>query len=191
MDKRTLPRSKESNKARSEAMKKRWAEGVFDDRDGTGKRKPCSEETKKKLSKAMKKSWKQGKWDTETYANREFNSSGRGRGGFRKDIGHYVRSRWEANYARYMNWECIDYLYEPETFYLKELDCRYTPDFVVGDYEPVYIEVKGYDTPEHRKKREAFRKQYGYKLKVIGPKRYYELEGKYGKLIKGWEKKER
>ena len=75
-------------------------------------------------------------------------------GGKREDIGLYVRSRWEANYARYLNflvenksirrWE-----YEPDTFEFKGIKRGtrfYTPDFKVyeNNGDIIYHEVKGW-----------------------------------------------
>src|SRR3990172_2886201 len=46
---------------------------------------------------------------------------GSAKGGTRTDLGFYVRSSWEANYARYLKWlqsngEIIEWHYEPDTF---------------------------------------------------------------------------
>lgn len=82
------------------------------------------------------------------------NPYSRARGGHRQDIGIYVRSRWEANYARYLNHmkstgEIQDWEYEPDTFRFHGFNDRphtYTPDFRVtrtdGGIE--YHEVKGW-----------------------------------------------
>ena len=45
----------------------------------------------------------------------------RAKGGTRKDLGFYVRSTWEANYARYLKWlqlngQIEEWAYEPKTF---------------------------------------------------------------------------
>lgn len=118
------------------------------------------------LGSQTKERWKNGKYDHIT-------PSDKFRGGYRKDLGYYFRSSWEANYARYLNYRGIVWEYEPKRFYLKELDCTYLPDFRLED--GTYIEVKGWDTREARIKRKAFRKQYGYKLIVIGRFRYNKL----------------
>jgi hypothetical protein len=75
------------------------------------------------------------------------------KGGFREDLGLYVRSAWEANWARYLTWlvslgEIRKWEYEPETFEfpIRKGSRFYTPDFrVVNRDETVeYHEVKGY-----------------------------------------------
>src|ERR1019366_2776041 len=38
------------------------------------------------------------------------------KGGYRQDLGHYVRSNWEADFARVLQWKKLEYKYEPETF---------------------------------------------------------------------------
>lgn len=74
--------------------------------------------------------------------------------GTREDLGIYVRSRWEANYARYLNWlkslgEIRDWKYEPDTFEFADIKRGtrfYTPDFKITEKngETVYHEVKGW-----------------------------------------------
>ena len=39
-----------------------------------------------------------------------------GKHSFRKDLHHYCRSKWEANYCRYLLWLGKKYQYEPKTF---------------------------------------------------------------------------
>ena len=63
------------------------------------------------------------------------------RGGYRDDLCHYVRSRWEANVARLLKFLGLTYEYEPKRFNLS--DSSYLPDFYVKDLDH-YIEVKGY-----------------------------------------------
>lgn len=67
-------------------------------------------------------------------------------GGTRADIGFYVRSRMEANYARYLAWllaqgEITGWAYEPYTFDfpIARGTRTYTPDFAVWE--------KGADSP--------------------------------------------
>ena len=79
----------------------------------------------------------------------------RGRGGKRPDLGGlYVRSRWEANWARYLNLlidrgEVSTWEYEPTTFSFEGVagaPLAYTPDFLVTypDGRSEYQEVKGW-----------------------------------------------
>ena len=42
------------------------------------------------------------------------------KGGIRTDLNAYFRSTWEANYARILNYESIEWKYEAKTFQLDE-----------------------------------------------------------------------
>jgi len=64
-----------------------------------------------------------------------------GKGGYREDLHHYVRSSWEANVARIFLLNGIGYEYEKHRFILE--DCSYCPDFYLPEFD-TYIEVKGY-----------------------------------------------
>jgi hypothetical protein len=63
----------------------------------------------------------------------------------RPDLNEYFRSRWEANYARYLRALGRQYVYEPGQFVVTLPDGTqhaYRPDFLVdGTY---YVEIKGY-----------------------------------------------
>lgn len=118
-------------------------------------------------------------------------------GGFREDIGIYVRSTWEANYARYLNWlkangHIVGWEYEPDTFQfpVKRGTRFYTPDFKVmldgGMIE--YHEVKGYMSPKSATALKRMARHYP-QLKVVlidGPT-YKDIRKKVGSLIQGWE----
>jgi hypothetical protein len=107
----------------------------------------------------------------------------RGKGGIRNDIGFYVRSTWEANFARVLKYQQKDFEYEPRAFPLKS-GKFYIPDFKVDD---CYYEVKGYMTNEANKKLTEFYEQYpNIQLKIVGPPEYNELRSVYGGLI-NWE----
>lgn len=107
-----------------------------------------------------------------------------GRGGFREDIGLYVRSSWEANFARTLIHEGKAFEYEPDSFTLQ--DGRvYTPDFKVDN---IFYEVKGWWTESARSKFDAFKEQFpSIEMKIIGPDEYNILKDKYSKLIIHWE----
>lgn len=120
------------------------------------------------------------------------------RAGKREDLGIYVRSTWEANYARYLKWleekgEISGWRYEPETFWFESIKRgtrSYTPDFRVdllsGAVE--YHEVKGWN---HPKGATALRRMAKYhpkiKIVLIDTKRYRALERSVGKLVPLWE----
>jgi len=108
-------------------------------------------------------------------------------GGFRKDLGCYFRSNWEANYARILQFEGKHWMYEPTTFHLDE--GTYTPDFSVEGIEG-FIEIKGrIDDEIAMKKVKAFIiKHSEISVIFIGPKEYDELRKHYKKLV-AWEGK--
>jgi len=118
-------------------------------------------------------------------------------GGKRDDLGGlYVRSSWEANYARYLNFlvsngEILGWEYEPDTFEfpVKRGNIAYTPDFKIinNDGSVEYHEVKGYMDKDSAVKLKRMEKYYPtIKVVVIGKDEYTMLK-KWAKLINGWE----
>lgn len=117
--------------------------------------------------------------------------------GRRADLGIYVRSRWEANYARYLNWlksrgEIRDWSYEPDTFEfpVKRGTRFYTPDFKVtlnsGEIE--YHEVKGYMDQKSRTALNRMARYYPHiKVIVVDRDAYLEIRRKLGRVIPNWE----
>ena len=118
--------------------------------------------------------------------------SGTGKGGKRVDLNNqYFRSRWEPNYARILNLKGIPWLYESKVFYLRndkgKIVDSYRPDFYLPETDE-YIEIKGWLSPEFKKKWKLFKEQYpDIKITLIGPEEYSELEKKYKGKIKEWE----
>lgn len=119
------------------------------------------------------------------------------RGGKRDDLGIYVRSSWEANYARYLNWlkdkgEIISWEYEVDTFWfegIKRGNVAYTPDFKVTEKDGsiIYHEVKGYMDDKSKVKLNRMAKYHpDIKIIIIGHKEYKELK-KIKQLIPNWE----
>jgi hypothetical protein len=125
---------------------------------------------------------------------------GRGVGGKRADLNNrYFRSRWEANYARYLNllvklkvvatWE-----YEPATFRfegVKRGTLSYTPDFYVHylDGRNEYHEVKGYMDPKSKTRHRRMNKYFPHiVLRIIGHKEMKELALKFSAMLPMWEK---
>jgi len=118
--------------------------------------------------------------------------------GKRADIGIFVRSAWEANYARYLNFlieakKIKQWSYEKETFYFENIKRgtrSYTPDFKVellnGDIE--YHEVKGWMHPKGKTALSRMKK-YHPKIKIvlIQKKEYEQIKRQLGSLIKNWE----
>lgn len=126
-------------------------------------------------------------------------SYSRAKSGYRKDIGIFVRSSWEANYARYLNllvkmrivehWE-----YESETFWFENIKRgtrSYRPDFKVkykNDPTPERVEVKGWISSKDRTKWARMKKYHpSVKLVVVGPKEYQSIRNKWRSSIPEWE----
>lgn len=119
-------------------------------------------------------------------------------GGYRKDLKIYVRSRWEANYARYLNfikekgaihkWE-----YEPDTFEfhgIKRGTRFYTPDFKV--YYPngriEYHEVKGWMNPKSKTALIRMKRYYPEIVIVILAHDFFKnIRRNFSRLIPYWE----
>jgi len=179
-------------------------------------------EHNKNVSTAIKKAWKDGKFTTDEVKEcrrkgyekrRSYNGSGnpmygkpcprgagRGRGGIRKDIGHYVRSSWEANIARVCLLLNRKYEYEPKRFYVDAngVSFSYCPDF----YFPaknIYYEIKGHARASDKwvctcksclEKREIMKeviKKYGIKIVIIGKYEYNKFVRRFCKKIENWE----
>ena len=112
-----------------------------------------------------------------------------GIGGIREDIGHYVRSRWEANICRILIKLDISYKYESVSFNLSYNDERYvyTPDMQISDN--VFIEVKGWETAKSQRKKELIQLLYpDIYIIYIDSSVYRKLSAKYMNIIDNWEK---
>ncbi len=134
---------------------------------------------RKNPQNGKKRTWKAG-W-------REF-------GGKRK----YFRSRWEANYGRYLQWlkekkQITDWQHEPKIFWFEGIKrgcLSYLPDFrvVENDGEETYHEVKGWMDSRSKTTIKRMAKYHpDIKLVVIKEKEYNEILKKVGRLIEGWE----
>lgn len=123
------------------------------------------------------------------------------KGGRRTDLdGLYVRSSWEANYARYLNLrvsrgEISGWSYESDTFEFHKYKRGvrfYTPDFKVvlinGEIE--YHEVKGYMDGRSATKLKRMVKHYPeVKVVLICKEEYWAIELSHSADIKLWERK--
>jgi len=112
--------------------------------------------------------------------------------GFREDLGHRVRSSWEANFARILNLLEISYEYEPVRFLLpatgNEPSRVYIPDFFLEELN-IYLEVKGCIRAGFSRKLERFRTRYNdVPLTIIDTGMYKKLRKKFRPLIDNWEK---
>jgi len=110
----------------------------------------------------------------------------------------YYRSRWEANYARYLEWlkslgEIKDWAHESEVFWfdgIKRGCVSYLPDFKVtnNDNSVEFHEVKGWMDAASKTKLNRMKKYYpNLKLILIDQKIYKDIAAKLSRLIHGWE----
>lgn len=197
----------------SEQWKEKWEE------DGHPKGmlgKKHSEEHCEKQSKRFKEMWADpdAKVNSEEFKEKQaINTSRRqvkrlrqkgsnvftrAKGGTREDLGFYVRSGWEANYARYLKFlkekgQIHDFEFEPDTFYfhgIKRGTMSYTPDFKVWDTKDSYVfhEVKGYMDQKSKTKLSRMGKYYpDEKVIVIAKNEYKEIKDKLSRIIEHWE----
>ena len=116
----------------------------------------------------------------------------KGIGGTRTDIGHYVRSRWEANIARWLKYIGKIYMYEEHIFELKYglRTINYKPDFYLPIQNKFY-EVKGWWNERSMLIKQLFKEQYpNIILEYIDEKEYLEIQKNFQQLIPNWECKE-
>lgn len=123
----------------------------------------------------------------------------RGKGGKRADLGNvYFRSRWEANWARYLNWlisigEIIGWEFEPDTYEFKAIRKGvrfYTPDFKVFNKDGLfeYHEVKGWNDAKSKTRAKRMAKYYPeIKIVLIDKVYYRSVAKKVSKCIPDWE----
>jgi hypothetical protein len=130
--------------------------------------------------------------------NKGQNAYSRCRRGIREDLGFFVRSRWEANYARYLKWleqrgDIAAWEYEPITFRFDGVGrgpYTYKPDFKVVEIDGTvaFHEVKGWMDSASKGKLKRFAKFYPqHKLIVIEQKAYRSIEKTLSSVIQGWE----
>lgn len=111
---------------------------------------------------------------------------------------NYYRSRWEANYARYLQWlldhgEIKSWEHEPRVFWFLEIKRgtrSYLPDFRVTENSGSvdYHEVKGWMDSASRTKIKRMAKYYPeIKLLVIDSRKYKAIEKIVCRIISGWE----
>ena len=106
-----------------------------------------------------------------------------GKCGYRKDIGIFVRSRWEANVYRIYKYLGYTVYYEPKSFRLSN-GKTYRPDFFIKELN-LWIEVKGRWLKEAKEKFEMFISEYPeIEIQVIREKEYKELLKEFESKIK-------
>ncbi len=111
------------------------------------------------------------------------------KGGHRPDLGHYVRSNWEADFARILKLHRTAYEYEPKTFELRRADgtlMSYTPDFYTP-HDNTFYEIKGWLHELDQEKIRLFTSQYPqHNFVLISATKFAELALQYKQLIR-WE----
>jgi len=131
-----------------------------------------------------------------------------GRGSWKagwREIGgkrNYYRSRWEANYARYLQWlkeqgVIADWQHEPETFWFEQIKRgtrSYLPDFRVWELDgsTALHEVKGWMDQRSRTTLSRMKKYHPtQKIVLIDGAQYRAIRLKVMRLIDGWEDSKR
>ena len=117
-----------SGKKHSKETKAKIKEG------NTGKKMTL--ESRRKLSATRKAGFKNGSIILGARA-------GFGKGGYRNDIGHYVRSTYEHYFAQQLIKKNIEYFYEPKSFAIQVngQETTFTPDFYLIT-ENRWVEIK-------------------------------------------------
>jgi len=113
------------------------------------------------------------------------------------DTNNYYRSRWEANYARYLEYlrglgEIESWEHEPETFWFDKIKrgCRtYLPDFKVTEKGVTYyVEVKGWMDARSKTKLKRMAKYHPkVDLRLVDTKAYKALARQVPNIVPGWE----
>jgi hypothetical protein len=173
--------SDEYRKVQQERMKKQWQDPGF---------YPNTKAGKQDLSDRLK---------AIRASNRITNPYSRALKGTREDLGMFFKSRWEANFARYLNLlkrtgNIHDWSYEKERFEfhkIKRGTRSYCPDFKVWDTPvsvPYFYEVKGWMDKKSMTRLKRMRIYYpSIKIIVIGPAEYKDIKNKVSALIPHWE----
>jgi hypothetical protein len=110
---------------------------------------------------------------------------------------NYYRSRWEANYARWLQFlkergEIVDWEHEPQTFWFEKIMRgvrSYKPDFRVTEREQItWHEVKGWMDSRSRTTLRRFAKYYPDEiLYLVRLQPMKSLARNAGPMIEGWE----
>jgi hypothetical protein len=125
--------------------------------------------------------------------------AGRPKAGTRPDLGFYVRSGAEANYARYLRFlhahgAIVSWEYEPKTFVFEGITRGirfYTPDFRVVPEQGVHEwhEVKGWMDPKSKTRLARMRKYYPKERVILIDEAWFKDITRQGipALIPHWE----
>lgn len=116
----------------------------------------------------------------------------RGISGRRADVGgQFFRSRYEANYARFLNYHQIEWTYEKKTFWflnIKRGVRSYTPDFYLPATDE-YHEVKGWMDAKSKTKLKRMKKYHPDVKIVVVDGAWFKAANKQRMchFIPGWE----
>ncbi len=110
----------------------------------------------------------------------------------------YYRSRWEANFGRYLQMlkeqgQIKDWMHEPKAFWFDKIKrgvLSYLPDFLVieNDDTEIYYEVKGWMDDRSKTKLQRMKKYYpDVTLRLVDAKSYRRLAARVKALIPEWE----
>lgn len=110
----------------------------------------------------------------------------------------FYRSRWEANYARYLEFLKIqnqikEWSHEPDIFWFEGIKrgcVSYLPDFKItnNDGSIEYHEVKGWMDNRSKTKITRMTKYHPkIRLIIIQKKEYNEIKSKFSSVLAGWE----
>lgn len=113
-------------------------------------------------------------------------------------INKYYRSKWEANYARYLEWlksnkQIDDWKHEPKTFWFESIKRgtrSYLPDFWIRENSgaELYCEVKGWMDSKSQTKLKRMAKYYPeVKIVLVDKTAYLSIAKKAKYLVPGWE----
>lgn len=109
----------------------------------------------------------------------------------------YFRSRWEANYARYLQWlkergDILEWEYEPETFWfdtIKRGVRSYKPDFRIHELngaKPLH-EVKGWMDARSKTTLKRMAKYHPHETIILVREKEMRAISRFAALIPDWE----
>lgn len=189
------PDRPESRKKQAATMSLKWS---FSEHPRGMLGKNHSEEARAKMSKTRTgkpgAKWSKKRRDERSKVMTERlqseNCYSRTKFGRRPDLNNrFFRSSWEANVARWLNYNGVKWEYEVKTFWFEKIRRgvrSYTPDFYLPD-EDRFIEVKGWMDAKSKTKLKRMAKYYPeVKIELLDSKRYAGLAS-YKVLIPEWE----
>lgn len=150
-----LKASHKSKKSRQSQLGRKRSDETRLKQSESSKGRVHSSESRKRISQALLAGFKNG---TITLSPR----AGRGKGGFRSDLGHYVRSSYEHAFGRWLMTNGIGYQYEPVKFIItvNGKEQTFSPDFLIYS---LWVEIKNpYNStnPDFLARLQAFQEQY-------------------------------